>query len=440
MRYWPLSLLGLVALAALGLTSPLAYARQTRQAHLAHQSPCASVCRTSEQSPPTSSDLISVDFVDAQHGWAVGTAGAVIATTDGGHTWTRQQSGVRGNLWAVDFVDRQHGWIAGASEWNGIVLRTSDGGTTWTTVLQGNPSGNPIPSLRDVQFLDEMHGWAVGDAGHVMATDDGGTTWRRLTLPSQASVKGVAFVDELHGWVSVYRYGDDAAVYGTQDGGATWTAQLSTLHFDAMNTLAFADQRHGWMLTGARLWRTDDGGFTWTASKPQAHPYASLFFLDARQGWILSGAGVFATSDGGRTWSSQLRSGTSSPGHGSFCFVGPQRGWAVGLHGTVMNTLDGGRHWEVQTSALPGTPVPRSPQGTVRGTRPTFTWAATPRALRYQVTVRWGAHKLRQAGIITTSWRPAEELPRGVPMTWEVLARNDAGRGESSPPVSFTIR
>ena len=78
MRYWPLSLLGLVALAALGLTSPLAYARQTRQAHLAHQSPCASVCRTSEQSPPTSSDLISVDFVDAQHGWAVGTAGAVI--------------------------------------------------------------------------------------------------------------------------------------------------------------------------------------------------------------------------------------------------------------------------------------------------------------------------------------------------------------------------
>src|SRR5439155_25149882 len=37
--------------------------------------------------------LHGVFFVDGQHGWAVGELGTVVATTDGGKTWTPQRRG-----------------------------------------------------------------------------------------------------------------------------------------------------------------------------------------------------------------------------------------------------------------------------------------------------------------------------------------------------------
>src|SRR5438128_10270628 len=50
------------------------------------------------QTPPVSppigevNDLRAITFVDDRHGWAAG-AGEIIATSDGGATWTRQYSG-----------------------------------------------------------------------------------------------------------------------------------------------------------------------------------------------------------------------------------------------------------------------------------------------------------------------------------------------------------
>ena len=40
-----------------------------------------------------STSLAAVAFIDATHGWAVGNAGAIFATTDGGATWVRQNQG-----------------------------------------------------------------------------------------------------------------------------------------------------------------------------------------------------------------------------------------------------------------------------------------------------------------------------------------------------------
>ena len=46
-------------------------------------------------------------------GWAVGSAGVIAHTTDGGKTWAPQHSGVKENLRQITFVDENHGWIAG---------------------------------------------------------------------------------------------------------------------------------------------------------------------------------------------------------------------------------------------------------------------------------------------------------------------------------------
>ena len=55
----------------------------------------------------------SVAFADPLHGWAVGFAGTIVATADGGVTWTVQRSGTTERLHAATFSDSTHGWAAG---------------------------------------------------------------------------------------------------------------------------------------------------------------------------------------------------------------------------------------------------------------------------------------------------------------------------------------
>ena len=43
-----------------------------------------------EQTTPTTETLFAVDFVDTVNGYAAGTNGIIIKTTDGGATWTAQ--------------------------------------------------------------------------------------------------------------------------------------------------------------------------------------------------------------------------------------------------------------------------------------------------------------------------------------------------------------
>jgi len=88
--------------------------------------------------PPTSNDmaLLDVHFVDALHGWAIGARGSVIATGDGGYTWTVQQvarfyadpdtdSGEAFYRGAIHMADLMNGWAIGPQE---TVLHTTDGG------------------------------------------------------------------------------------------------------------------------------------------------------------------------------------------------------------------------------------------------------------------------------------------------------------------------
>ena len=83
--------------------------------------------RTIVRRPRTTSGegLSDVKFVGASRGWAVGTAGLVLRTTDGGAHWTRLRSGVSESLTGVCFTSATRGWVMGAS---GAVLRTTTGG------------------------------------------------------------------------------------------------------------------------------------------------------------------------------------------------------------------------------------------------------------------------------------------------------------------------
>jgi hypothetical protein len=101
-----------------------------------------------------------VQFVDAKNGFAVGLNGRILATSDGGATWQKRDSGVNDALESVQFVDAKNGWAVGS---NGRILATSDGGATW----QKRDSG-VSELLQRVYFADAKNGFAVGSNGTIL--------------------------------------------------------------------------------------------------------------------------------------------------------------------------------------------------------------------------------------------------------------------------------
>ncbi|MBM3147600.1 MAG: hypothetical protein FJ000_06860, partial [Actinobacteria bacterium] len=78
---------------------------------------------------PTGMTMTDVDFVDARHGWTVGSFGTVLRTADGGASWQRQATGTRGLMSGLDFRSRTSGLIVGA---DGYVARTTNAGRHWS--------------------------------------------------------------------------------------------------------------------------------------------------------------------------------------------------------------------------------------------------------------------------------------------------------------------
>jgi photosystem II stability/assembly factor-like uncharacterized protein len=140
---------------------------------------------------PLTDDVIlyAVAFPGPDHGYIAGEFGTVLATTDGGRTWTKQAVGTQKTLFGIGFASAERGWAVGI---DGLIVRTRDGGRHWE-VQRGEVEHE---ALEDVGFLETIknpglydvdvrgqHGVVVGDTGVLLTTADGGETWQRHELP-----------------------------------------------------------------------------------------------------------------------------------------------------------------------------------------------------------------------------------------------------------------
>jgi len=214
---------------------------------------------------------------DPAHLLLTGGSDGPAVSADGGATWKLPTSGGNQNAY-MSFGDAQHGMSVDPDA-EGTVMATADGGATWSQVsLPLGPGGAPLRS-QDVAMVGSASAWVVGawntdpegtdDVPAVLRTRDLGQTWQSLTLPSMDNtiLWYVAFVDDRHGWAT----GDAGIVLRTSDGGDTW--QTSPWGFADVNptSMAFADQKTGWIVgtddasaaTAVALTQTTDGGATW---------------------------------------------------------------------------------------------------------------------------------------------------------------------------------
>lgn len=117
-------------------------------------------------SVPVSTDLVSVFFVNARNGWAVGHGGVIIATTDGGKHWVKQLDGRQ----VADALVKFYEPLATGSKDSGIAFGLRD-----AIRLKENGPGRPF---LDVWFGDEKRGYAIGAYNLLFVTEDGGNTWQ----------------------------------------------------------------------------------------------------------------------------------------------------------------------------------------------------------------------------------------------------------------------
>src|SRR5207302_1374369 len=158
----------------------------------------------------TNVTLYGVAFASPTAGWVVGSAGTILATTNGGASWKPQKSGSQETLYDVAFPAPRVGWAVGGLR---TIVSTKDGGRTWKVRESGTPS-----TLFDSAFPDPTIGWIAGNGGALLQSVDGGEKWEDRSLSQPVDLTGLAFTDIKTGWV----VGDRGAIFRTTDGGFTW--------------------------------------------------------------------------------------------------------------------------------------------------------------------------------------------------------------------------
>jgi photosystem II stability/assembly factor-like uncharacterized protein len=343
-------------------------------------------------SPGDGNTITAITFPTRNNGWAAGDQGKILATTDGGISWSAQN--IRNGIDFKDtyFVSIDTGFACGDNE---TIMRTTNRGRSWQTIRTN--SDPAVGRLNSIFFVDGQRGWAAGDFGTLLITTNGGTSWQKLQI-DDSSIQAVRFVNATTGWA----VGDAGTLLKSTDGGQTWAPQAlpTDLQFPPSLTqlqgASFQDANNGIVVGSAgTLLRTTNGGANWTlVALPSGLPTAkpNLFgvaFANPTTGWIVGASGtVLKTTNGGGSWTRQITNtslnlvavGTpknqtsfaciggfagallttvnggnswQKPGGGSGTssqlnatdWIDMTRGWAVGMNGAILRTINGGQTW-----------------------------------------------------------------------------------------------
>jgi photosystem II stability/assembly factor-like uncharacterized protein len=318
---------------------------------------------------PGPGNLLVVKFVDGIVGWAGSDDGHLFRTSDSGLTWVRKDlPGIRPHAEIADicFISRLVGWVV--VDWQhpdmlkyeddvAWIMATRDGGETWTQQLTKKPG-----SLGCVSFEDDQDGWAAGYL--VLHTTDGGQHWSDASgdLNTQfVLVHSVKSVNHIvaggHGMVTALSL--DGHMFRTTDSSLHWEQiyapdnERPQTGFNRFGTTADGPT---WIVGGADSIEGTWGSITMSRGQGQWKKYemVGIYLRDAERlpdgtmlacGSILrpgaiAGSGqetamILASKDDGAAWSvvydnPKIRTLIS------IAAVDANHAWAVGAHGLVV--------------------------------------------------------------------------------------------------------
>ena len=234
----------------------------------------------------------------------VGDYGVVLLSDDGQHFRQARVVPVQSLLTSVQFIDAQQGWAVGH---DGVVLASNDGGETWTLLRKADKPGEVLLS---VSFLDAHHGFAVGQFGLALETRDGGLSWQPSNLAD-----GLDYPDmHLNGVTStasgkILAVAESGISVFSADRGRSWQRGDTGQGGSLWNVIALDDD--SFVAAGLRghLYRSADG-LSWerigTGVKESLTGLTQL--ADGRVLVVGFGGYVLTSGDGGRSFTVKERS------------------------------------------------------------------------------------------------------------------------------------
>ena len=246
---------------------------------------------------PVQVTLTAVRFVSERTGWAVGHLGVILMSTDGGEHWVKQLDGVQAAkavaaggderskrfaeegpdkpFFDLDFIDAQHGFAVGAYN---LAFATSDGGQSWTPMLSRLPNPKSL-HLYGVRAADG-HVYIAGEQGLLMASSDGGASFAALPSAYKGSFFGLLAARS----GSLIAYGLRGNAWRSGDQGASWVRLDTGLQTSISAALELGGGELALLAQTGELLRSRDDGRSFTKTPPAGGP--------------LPAAGLAATDDG----------------------------------------------------------------------------------------------------------------------------------------------
>ncbi|MEJ2658305.1 MAG: YCF48-related protein [Desulfobacterales bacterium] len=195
-------------------------------------------------------NLFSIFFLNADTGWACGSNGKFLKTSDGGNTWIETTinhpvMGIR-QLNDLHFDDSHTGWIVA----NGfIVYYTTDGGNNWSTY--GSGAGYNIQSI--TRTTNRLY-ICANETPNLIFKSDGENIWNHIN-GTDFITNSIFFIDDFHGWI----VGENGNISHTFTGGDSWWSQQVNLG-STLNEVFFLDDTTGWAVgDNGTILHTDEG-------------------------------------------------------------------------------------------------------------------------------------------------------------------------------------
>ena len=221
---------------------------------------------------------------------STGDIGGIFQTTDGGSTWTRQDSANYNTSSSfanvVYFWDENIGFAQG-DPINGEfeLYVTNDGGDNWDLV-PGSGIPNPINGeygyTRQIEVVGD-NVWFTTNKGRIYHSTDKGNTWLVYDSPisdfGSAEVNGDTSFSDANNGIIVDNSGN---VYRSTNSGVSWN-QVSISGTVYTNGLCFIEGTDIVYTTGAGSSFSNDGGYNWNPIDTTQHTYVD--FLNEQIGW-----------------------------------------------------------------------------------------------------------------------------------------------------------
>ncbi|MBI5483048.1 MAG: hypothetical protein HY888_01135 [Deltaproteobacteria bacterium] len=283
---------------------------------------------------------------------AVGSAGTILITPDGGATWPQKTSGTTKDLKAVAFGNNT--FVAAGN--SGTICFSTDNGLTWQVAVS-----NVTKDLYNITYGNSLF-VAVGYSGTIITSPDG-VTWTKRTSGLENDfywtneLRGISF-DSASGTFTAV---GSAGTYLTSPDGITWTSKRK----GTTNTLSDVIYANNTFVTVGAMGTvlTSPDGKSWS-DRSIVTPginltlsgiaYGNSLFAAAGQSYNTSAyqaTNVVYVSADGISWTQKTAPGTTALANIAF---GNNTFVAGGANGIIVSSSDNGDTWSSRTSGIAG--------------------------------------------------------------------------------------